>query len=283
MSTFTANVQDTFGTFFADLRDQISGMANWSIKHDESAGAAAFVGNDYFVCTTPTGEDIKIGHEKGNENNWGLFCDYGPDWNVTNENWDDQFSDTPPDHWSNNILYPVTKDTHCRDTDTVRYWIYTKDSLGFGFYVQREQADGDDGDMALSFSKVTEVWDYDSAVQRESDYLWAYGGSNDGDNNSREYRDRMGEGGVRVHGAYGMVNPDENFSNYVWTDAIVEHRDIQNSSGHYPIIGYVEPPILIRDNSGGDIAHRDTVQDSGATDVYTILKRNGCSVGLRMD
>jgi len=284
--TFDSAISTDFGTFLADLRDKVGGMTNWNIKDDSTGGAASIAAGGWYVLTTPTGEDIRIYH---NTNGYqGMQVEYGPDWDATNDGWNDKYPQSPENHISGNSpnKYIPNSNDHMAETDAVTYWMEYVDGNGFAWYVQREEADGNDADVAGGFSQITELWDYDAAAKRESDYVWFGSGQFVHGGNtffSRDYYHAGGEGLGSVRSPYGLVNPDANFSNFPWTDGIYNSNQYQNASGTAVIIGSTDPTVLVRDHSGGDSAHRDTVQDANGNNVYTVLKRNKAKVLMRMD
>lgn len=284
--TFDAAVSTDWGTAVAAIRDNVSGMANWSLADTSANGDQTPVPmGEWFVLQTPTGEYIKLDNP-GSGGRPALRAEYGPDWDAANDTWADQYENGTFVNDSRYVGIILNSWTGSDNTDAVTYWMDYVDGEGFGFYCQREVGDGQDGSFGFSFSKITELWDYDAADQRASDYMATFGGHRGDDSGSSvdsdNYRTYV-DGATLDYGARGVLNADPNFANYPWNDAVIRHKRIQNADGQAPIIGYVEPPMMIHDVSGADTAHRDTVQDSGGANVYTILKRGPGELALRMD
>jgi len=281
--TFDSAINTDLQSALADLRDKVGGMTNWTVTNDTAAGAAPGQG-DHFVFKTPTGEYIRMLFQSSNEgDNHCINAEYGPDYDTTNDGWTDRYPNDPNGRglWNNNALYVVDTDANAGATDAVTYWLEYVDGAGFGLYIQREEADGKDSDALIGFNKINKLWDYDAAASRESDYAYAYAGHH-GDNNYSAYTCRMAQSASRPHErARGQVNPDDNYDNYPYTEGIHQSSQYRNTDGRDAIIGTYN--MMLYDESGGDAAHRDTVQDSNGNNVYTILKRNHVSVALRMD
>lgn len=285
--TFDSAVATDYGTALADLRDKVGGMANWSIKDDSSGGALTLAAGDFFVLTAPSGEDIRFYVDGGNGN--ALKVEYGPSWDATNNAWSDKY---PANAYQQQGNGPVLlNNTNPTMSDSVTYWLEYVDAAGFGFYVERTQGDGNDSDMGIAFAELAKTWDYSTAASRESDYAFYWQGANYDATygwdptyaGQRERFNRLGEAGGTgdTHDGRGMVNPDANYSNYPYTDSAVASNQYKNSADSEAIVGTHD--LFIRDESGGDSAHRDTIQDANGNNVYTILKAQNARLALRMD
>jgi len=289
--TFDSAVNTTFGEMLADLRDKVAGVTNYSLKDTSAGGGDASVAlGEWFVITNPWGEDIRFRFRDTNGYP-GLQIEYGPEWDDANDIWSDQYA-SDFSYFTENIIsnsnydavFMPTENTQVREGDAVTYWLEYVDS-GFGLYVQREEADGEDGDNLVVMEEVTQLWDYDAAAGRESNMIQIAGGYF-GDANYVEgkesYEARMAASGKRPEQpAEGAVNPDDNFNNYPYHDGIAHSSRFQNADDYKVPIGKYD--LALRERSGGDAAHRDTVQDASGTNVYTIVKRNVVDAALRMD
>jgi len=297
--TFDNAVASTWGEALADLRDKVAGMNNWSIEDDSSGGANSLSRGDWFVLSTPTGEDIRV--QVTNDQTFGysgIRVSYGPAWDKTNDNWSDQYGNDPRSKYLNGTgqysvqdsiapLDPADDRNALGMGDNVTYWMAYSDAVGFCFYVERTQGDGNDGDLALGFAEVNQTWDYSTASSRESDYAILYAGAR---HERRDYNERFGRsidvyglvasGGDQNNTGFGLVNPDSNYANYPLTDSLVRSSKYRNSNSQNAIIGTHD--LYLDDRSGNDSAHRDTVQDDSGANLYTILKATGRSVAIKM-
>ena len=300
--TFDAAVSASWGTVIADLRDNVSGVAGWTVNEDSSGGAAEFSLGDYVVFTSPdpgsgNTEDIRIGLAA---NSGGLTIQHGPTWNSGTQSWDDQFTYDPSeteDFYSTSqsgineavAVYPKSDvEAGMTVTDTGTYWMeYVP--RGWGFYWQREVGDGDDEDIFVGFSEVQKAWAYDTAAEREAEFVIGFGDSN----TSQQRLIHMSESGTGTspknydqpnneYVARGLVNPDNNLDNYPLTNNILASSQYTTPGGETTVIG--DHNLWINDISGSETGHKDLIQDSGSTDIYTILKRQDTpGIGLRMD
>lgn len=271
--TYDAAVSTDWISAIQDLRDKVGGMPSWSIKDDSLSGS------DYFVLTTATGEDIRV---RLNKQSNGIGIEYGPDWNTGDSSWDDVYIDNVLSG-EDDAISPHTGFGEIEDSDAGTYWMDYVDDQGFVFYFQREQGDGDDADVALGFAELNKLWDYDTATLRESDYAiltWGYQPELEEVVRRVNYTGE-GFGDDTIRSGFGLVNPDSSFSNYTYVENAVTSGQYTNATDKSAIIGTHR--LFIVDESGGDSAHRDTVQDSNGNDIYTILKRNNVSIGMLME
>ncbi|MFA9418455.1 hypothetical protein [Natrinema sp. HArc-T2] len=85
-----------------------------------------------------------------------------------------------------------------------------------------------------------------------------------------------------THDGRGIVNPDNNFANYTTTDNVICSAQYKNGDGNDAIIGTHD--LWILEESGDDASHEDTIQDSSANNLYTLLKAHGTAqIGIAMD
>jgi hypothetical protein len=306
--TFDAAQSADWGTAIADLRDNVSGLTGWSVNEDSTGGAAQLTPGDYFVLTTPTlgsgnSEDIYIGFDSSAA---GLVVQHGPSWNSGTSSWDDQFTYDPFETedfyegstynaFSDNVLvHPKSLGTGdssgdaVDENDTGTYWMEYVER-GFGIYWQREVGDGDDEDIFFGASEVQKAWAYDTASEREAEFVLGFGDSNV----SLQRLIHMSESGTGTspkqydqpnneYVARGLVNPDNNLDNYPLTNNILASAQYTTPGGETTVIG--DHNLWINDISGSETGHKDLIQDAGSTDIYTILKRQDTpGIGLRMD
>lgn len=300
--TFDAAQSADWGTMIADLRDNVSGVTGWSVNEDSTGGAAQFTGGDYVVFTTPdpgsgNTEDVRIGLESGA---LGLTIQHGPSWNSGTQSWDDQFTYDPSetedfyDTQDNAFTEPVAvfpkndTDVAMSENDAGTYWMEYVER-GWGVYWQREVGDGDDEDIFVGCSQVQKAWAYDTASEREAEFVLGFG-----DSNVQQQRlAHMSESGTGTspknydtpnneYIARGLVNPDNNLDNYPLTNNILASSQYTTPGGETTVVG--DHNLWIDDISGSETGHKDLIQDAGSTDIYTILKRQDTpGIGLRMD
>lgn len=285
--TFDGNVATTWGTVFADIRDKIGGMANWSVKKDQSGGAAQLSAGEWFVLTTPTGEDLRIGVSDSNvflhTENDGFAWEYGPNFDTGSDSWSDQYAN------DSRALQPESLGpcdyNNLNVGDSVTYWLYYTDAEGFVVYVDRNVGDGRDADFVFGFAKLTKLWDYDTANNREGDYVMLYAGRDQGGNSTQHYMNVLGESpdtpsGQTIH-ATGRTNPDANYDNFpLVTQNAVASAQYSGDGDTDTIIGTHD--LWTKDVSNNDSAHQDTIQSSGGTDLYTIVKAHYMDYGIKM-
>ncbi|MDX1746708.1 MAG: hypothetical protein R3324_12280 [Halobacteriales archaeon] len=292
---FDAAIPATWGEFLADFKTKVEGMTNWSAV-DESDWPDPVPDdgtNHWFVVQTPHADYIRFLVDF--RGRMGINMEWGDDWDSVNDTWNNEYNTSMTDvrdDGINNDTEWVPKDNNANRqmgaTDNCRYWMEYVDDKGFAWYVQREEADGQDGDLFMAIAEINPLWSFHTAAANpETRYTFSVqGGYVRNDQNeirTNSYFNRTGYGNssnATITGE-GIVNPDTNLSNFPWKDNIIGSSIYRNSDGEDAIIG--DHQLFIRDQSGGDSQHRDTVQDGGATDIYTLLKRNNCDVGLRMD
>lgn len=279
---FDSAIATDWGTALADLRDKVGGLTNWAIEKDSSGGATSLAAGDDFVLSNPHGEALRVEFSSRNQSEgyrW-LWLRYGASYDSANDAID-HYSRTFNTFWRDQGIAPLNADTHMNATDAVTYWLEYVDG-GFCMYVQREEGDGDDGDLVFGLADINKLWDYSSAASLESHQIQLMGASNQGDLNVLKTQARMGESGTQpLAYCQGAVNPDANYNNFPYTEGIAHSGQYKNAQNDPAIIGDYD--LMLRDDSGGDSAHRDTIQDSSGADVYTILKRNDVNCAIRMD
>lgn len=295
--TFDSYISANWGNALGDLRDKVSGMANWTLQYDGTAGDTVDAG-EAFVLGTPApteyifienvqgegGLRIQHGDDAAADGTWNNRYDYDPD-AVDFGHGENIISNIAPRSGisANNYIptYP---------TDDGSYWLeYTP--TGFGFYWQREEGDGEDGECFLGLSQVDKTWDYATAQADEAEWVLGMGDSC-GANFQSIYMSLSGQTaqdgtvsrreGNNSYGARGHVNPDNAFDNYPLTNNIVSSSKFRNVQGEDTVIGSFN--TWGADRAGGDTGHRDLIQDDVGTNIYTVLKRSqNPAIFLRMD
>lgn len=290
--TFDSNVSTTFAGVIADIRDKVSGMANWGVA-DTSAngGQSPLPIGEWFVLSTPTGENIRIAYDDGTvvaEESGGLTWDYGPNWDAGTSSWGDKYNVDAShlDFSSGEGLIPCSDDISMEAADSITYQAYYADGDGFVWYLDRNEGDGYDGDMIVGFAEVTKTWDYDNAANREGDYAIAYKGRTAQSGDTVDGTLNATGAGSKPRApsttdAYGRTNPDGNFDNFpIQQMNLVASRQYSGASNTNAIIGTHD--VWMDDESGSDSAHLDTVQDSGGTNIFTLCSAHDLNVGIKM-
>lgn len=274
--TYDPENATTLNTALQDLRDKVGGMTNWSVAYDEWTDYQ----NGKFVLQNPSGEYLEF---IGGQNDELVQTRYGVDYNTTDGNWNDRFSQ----QWEWGPQ--ANDDFRLEGSDSVTYWLSYADGLGFLFYLERNEGDQYDGDSFFGAAKLTELWDYDAAGNREGDYaIGAYGGAFNG---SQTFND-TGEGGTAnaTIDATGAVNPDANFNDYVAQETnLVSSNQYQNDQDYEVHIG--THTLWLRDASPPETAHKETIDDGSGNDKYIILNAhsyqndtdNARAIGMRVD
>jgi len=270
--TFDASLNTTYGEALAQMRDKITGLTNWSLNDESSAGTVSFGPDDWFVATTPEGSDIRITVDGTRQE---MELEHGPDWDSANGVWNDQYSKTYE-------AYPIDGDNYNSMSmdDQVRWWIEYVNSKGFAVAMTREEGDGDDEGMMIGVAELTRLWDYTTAQVRESKYTALMVG-----HQSSDYGDEIEkvsatfEGGETddTYDGKGEVNADGNNDNYPMVETTLQ------ASFKYEDALIGEHDLWILDQSGDRSAHLDTITQGGV-DTFTIFK-DGMpeNVALRMD
>jgi len=286
--TYDSDINTTWGGFMADLRDKVSSMTNWGLTDTSANGDAAELANgEWFVLSMPTGENVRIGMGgigiHGGNSNGALVWEYGPSWDTGSSSWSDTYSVA-----SSSVEYDgiSCRDSGANAVDSVTYHAYYADADGFAFYVDGSEGDGQDRDFMFGFAELTKLWDYSTAANREANYAIAYEGQNNDVNNQKS-------GGINYTGesasqrasstrdAFGRTNPDANYDNFpVQKQNLVASDQYQGDTNSEAVIGTHD--LWMTDESGSDSAHLDTVQDSGGTNIYTLVSAHLLSRGIKM-
>ncbi|MBO4248866.1 hypothetical protein IL252_13660 [Halomicrobium sp. IBSBa] len=281
----------------AALRDKVSGMANWSLEDTSATGDAESIADgEWFVISTPNGECFRI-ETLANNYDGAIRMEHGPDWDSANSTWADRYAhdvaaETGTDDYDDPMGYaPDNKGgKNIQEGDSVSYYLDYSDSDGWVFYVDRNVGDGHDEDMAIGMARLAETWDIDAAANRESNYavLWhaqCYDRDYD-DRHPRNWTNFLSampgtQSGSTQHGR-GQVNPDNNYANYTTTDNVVCSGQYKNNAGNDAIIG--THSMWVREESGDDASHEDTIQDDSANNLYKLCKaHNIAQVGIAME
>jgi len=281
-SAQTAPYDTTASGWMAQIRDAISAPAGFSVAYDYIDTADPNGNDAYFVIDTPGIEQVAIGFSGGGVG----FSEHGDDFGASiGTNWDDSTTSWGGDQyyqWNSTDIGTNSISTG----EQVKYWIEAV-PRGFVIAAQRNQADGNDGSMVFAWEEVQKLWDYSTAQSREADGRWTWQRSNSvsysgNDNFSGWHRSRLG-GGTHTLGR-GLLNPDANFSNYLWTETLHTCSGYQNTdTNENAIIGTTD--LLLRERSSTETTTGDTIQDGGGSDIYEIVKLvdDLDPVAIRMD
>ncbi len=250
------------------VRDELSSMAGWTVISDSTGGAATWSQGDYIAFETGTGEDLKLRKDPNNiyNNGQALSVEYGPDYDATNDTWNDRYSKDPAQVMNSNqstVAYSTSE--FSQPNDTHRVWLHYDDGLGFYLFVQRDVDDGNDGVLEFSMAEINKTWDYTAASARESKYAWrAYGETYVGNRIDVPYA--VAEGGEcqNYNPARGRPNGDADYNNF----PLVAENVITSQQYSGTIIGthnlWMEP------DAGTD---GDTVQDGSGNVRYHLYQR----------
>ncbi|GGM46276.1 hypothetical protein [Haloarcula argentinensis] len=293
--TFTGPNAVTWGEALAALRDNIDSISGWSIIDTSTNGdATPLTTGEWFVLETPNGENHRL-KVRGDQYSSGINMESGPSWDSGNTTWADRYANdiarkTGNDGGGDRMAYAPDDSggVHMSMSHSVSYYLDYTES-GWVFYAERNEGDGNDEDLAIGMAELSKTWDFDSAANRESNYaiLWhaqAYDG-HDSDRRKRQWTNFLpamnGTQSGSTHHGWGMVNPDNNYANYTTTDNVVASSQYRNNRNNDAIIGTHD--LWILEESGQDASHEDTIQDSGANNLYKLLKaHNVAQVGIGM-
>jgi len=283
--TFDQGVDSTLGGAMVALRNALNGLTNWSVVDQNLADTTNMTPGESYVLSMPTGDYVEVVWRDSSNQNYGLgfHFNHGPDYDTGASSWNDQYSEM-----DNNAVAPIKNqnpNANLSASDSVSYWMGYADAQGFTFYIERKQGDGGDGDMALGMAQVTTAWNITSANKRESQYVVLKCGSAWDEYNiewsySRKEFSKTPAGGNTNDSGYGIVNPDQNLSNFPLTDNVVTSNQYKNANGKNAIYG--QHDLWLNDRSGADSGHRDTIQGGGGTNEYIILKAEDQSVALKL-
>lgn len=284
--TFDTAVSTDWGSALADLWTAVGGLPNWTQTDSSGMGDGSMGNGDYFVLGTPGGEDIRVAMDPEGNGASEIAVERGLSWVTANTEWGDRFQNdlsNKLEGGSDYVTFAPLDDSsnQPRSADSVTYWLAYNDTEGFGFYVERNEADGSDSALFLGLATLTETWDYDAADSRESNNALGYLG-----HYNRHYtrksdkwkRGRIkqtttwnhlpaGPGGVSkgTVTAIGRPNADANFSNF----PMVEENAVASNQFSDTIVG--THTAWLHPVAGAD---GDTIEDSNGNKLYTILKRD---------
>lgn len=293
--TLDSNVQATYGDAIAQLRDNIGGMTNWTVVDTSTdGGATPMPTNEWFVVEAPNGEAFKVVIGAGEDDD--LQLEHGPDYD-TGGSWNTRYSNdirtrSRTDENGDEMGFQPASNNQTDMGSTGNFWMCYADGVGWMWYFERSEGDGNDEAVMLGVSQINKLWDYTTAANVESEYTTAAAGAMyereyNGDTVNEAYLNVMSESDAfpqdsNTRTGFGQVNPDGNFGNYpVVEETIVSSSQYRNADNNDAVIG--THTLWIRDESGGDAAHQDTVQDSGGNDLYEVLKAHDSvpPIGMR--
>jgi len=279
----------TWGESLATLRDEVAATSGFSLKQDNSGGAASLrADSDWFVWSLPSGEDLRMNPSQ----RIGVAYEYGPDWNTATESWDDEYSvsGTSGDAEFNYVLSPVegNYDT-ANEGDSAAWDLWTSPS-GFMFYVERTAGDGQDADFFWGWTDLTQIWNYSNAAVRESEGVVGMGGREDYDDNRyREYYNMFGGGGsvggART-GGFGTGNPDSAVDNFPYSTPVVLASETYETTYTRGSDDTRKGATPVGEHSnwfegGYGAAHNDLVEDSGGTVQFKVKRAHDARLVMR--
>jgi hypothetical protein len=240
----------------AAVRDKLGGMANWSIK-DDNTGGSSTIWNDWFVLTNPHGEDLRFLENQG----W-LEIEYGPDWDAGSNNWNNQYS------W----VFPYMSSVFSQ-TQTCELAISYADSVGFFLYMNQPS----NGSIYWGMASINKTWAYDTTSTKESHMAAVYGSSGTPQRNcftgETTNPDNNLQDRYEIFKAGGMVNPTS-VGGYPIVETNIQYStQFTDSNGDKLPLGTYE--VWARDRSGGSTAHYDQIQTGGGSNQYLVLKEHG--------
>lgn len=291
--TYDSQIASDWTTAFTDLLTKITGMASWTLVEDNTTAEGYFVvqapANPHFSTTNDGDDQIYVGsgvlaagplHAAGDD----LHIETGWNWDTTNQVW----GTTGRQETVDTGINPA-------GTDAVEYFLEYVDGRGWCFYIDRNVGDGNDGSAAIGYEIYeqlywnihdTQKWNSNS-TKIEYGRLLAYGTAN-GTSLTQAYHIARGmtvfddaNNGDTL--GYGMLNPDGNFNNYVWSKPTYLVTSVTNSETNSSPVVARAYGLWMEDRSGSDINDGDVVQDSAGADVFEIIDRHGVRVAFRMD
>ncbi|MFY4813851.1 hypothetical protein ACOJIV_14290 [Haloarcula sp. AONF1] len=263
--TFDGPSGTTWGSYLAYLRDTVAALDGWSIAKDNTNGESPISSTPgvFWVWENPYGDYI----EMKRSGNVKFEVWMGPDYDLANESWNDEYQGMPAldgDEWD-----PVDE----RSLGTqVSHVTYHDDADGFVSYCRTTEGTINE-DGVIGFAEITDLWDYANGANREAEMGYIQQGTASSDVN---YWTQMPESLDRRidDKATGMTNPDANFSNYpMYIPNWVRSSQFENGNGNSAVLGSHD--LYLKDESGGQSAHLDTIQDDQGNDAYKIVKGNG--------
>lgn len=287
--TFENQISTDAETALTDLRDKVSGMSNWGIVDDSALAADG----GYVVFNTPSSIDEQVmvdaAHvQTGPESNTDTYRDHllviqtGRNWDGANWGTQGGTARAVYDH-DKYDEYPHSNSPG----DAVEYWLGYVAGKGFYWYVRRVVGDGDDIAYGGGYALVeTDFWNYHGA---ETSSGYAGDGiissvCSDQDTSTQKYtQEGNGQEIGTVYGGTGLLNPDANFTNYMWDAQVLQHSPTQNSETSFNARCARAYPVWLNDRSGSDINSGDVVQDADANDEYMILNYHGARATISME
>jgi len=289
--TFDSQIASTAESALGDLATKVSGMTGWSIVDDSHTAADG----GYVVFGTPSGigeqvlvdaAQVSVGPVSSTDRRGDdiLAVQTGLNWDSGSQSWGTQgaiqygnYNHSSHDNWPANNS----------PTDSVEYWLGYVAGKGFYYYVRRDVGDGEDRAYGCGYSLVeTEFWDYHSAATSSG---YAGGGivsavASDQKTSSVNYTPAgQGQELDVSYGGKGLLNPDTNFTNYMWDAQVLRHNPTTNGDTGFTARCARAYPVWLTDLSGSSINSGDVVQDAGGTDEYMILNYHGARATISME
>ena len=277
--TFDSQVQATHVTALEDLRDKVGGMTDWGVVDDSTAPSdGGFV---VFSTPSPIGEQVAVDSgyvangpfTGGNYNAKVISIQTGLNWDQNNENWGTS--------GGSSTNRPVDEFNYGQPDKQVEYWLSYTNDKGFCWYVRQTEGDGTDEAHAFGYQLIeTDFWDYHSANTSSG---YAGDGLVSCQSHGGQLRKGVGQEIKPAYGGDGILNPDDNFANYVWNAPVVYHTPTANAdTGFNPRCARVYP-VWVRERSGSSINSGDVVQNSQGEDEYMVLSYHDTKAALSME
>ena len=261
--TFDNQVATTVSGALADLRDKVGGMTGWSIAEDTLGS-----GDDVrIVWDTPWNSEalkFRFQYDDG-EGNVEMNITYGRNYDTGDQSWGTTFA-------TSDSFYMATSNPW-DPADDGEYWLQYTADYGFVWYFRRTMGDGSDKSGWFghaSWMNEAVFWDYYTAGAATPPVprgYFGYGGRySNGEEQYWETADLS-----HIYGGEGLLNPDNNFSNYVWDKPVWQYNEVQNNdTGENPraVRGH---EVWLQDRSGTAINSGDVIQDDGGTDRFMLV------------
>lgn len=297
--TFDTQIQTDFQTALAEIRDKIGGMASWSIELDN------WQSNGYFVLLNPRNERIVIGSnqvEGGSDitgSNVRVMQGHpGQQWDENNHRFASIEGAQAGDDAENvEGDLGIGYGNYSNANDPVEYWLQYTDGKGFVGAIRRTAGDGENGFCWFGHAAISKYWDAHTMATltrplpesmlggsfsrgTESQTLAGAWGINSGNHNTQSWGGS--NPGTNTLLGHGVLNPDDNRSNYIWQEhvAIVDRRK-NTQTGLNPVYG--EFDLWIDDGSGDDLSTGDVIQDTNGNDVFMLLNYHGERIAVSME
>lgn len=260
--TYDAQVVTDVEGAMIDLRDALGALTGWTVEVDNIGNSLE--DQDDIIVSTPNNAP-----DTGNPESIRIIYDLqGHHFEIQLGEWDGASFNN---RGQNNPSGRITSDgSNLPGTDTVEYWLQRKAGDGFVFFIRRTEDDGVNASLWMSYSILDKIWAYDTANFTESHGGIFLSNSSDASNNNADNW-IMFNTQNSWRNPRGMLNPDQNFDNYLVRESLHLTDTVQTDAGQKPWIG--KQRLFAQERSGTDVQSQDTILD-GTDTVYEILKFN---------